>query len=86
MTFLKDAKAQMNKMFPIPPTAVVQLFIIVGKSGKKSSIIRPLCKFKLQTMAKNIENGFNNILWRVFTLEQGQKQYSLQITLTSFFH
>ena len=76
----------MNEIFPHTPTAAVQLFIIVRKSDQENSIIRSLCEVKLQTMAKNIENGFNNILWRVLTLEQGQKQYSLQITLTSFFH
>ena len=76
----------MNEIFPNTPTAAVQLFIIVRESDQENTIIKPLCEFKLQTMAKDIENGFNSIPWRVFILGQGQKQYSLQITLTSLFH
>ena len=79
-------KRYQNEIFPNTPTATVQLFIIIRESNQEKSIIKPICEFKLQTMAKDIENGFNSIPWRVFTLGQGQKQYSLQITLTSLFH
>ena len=30
----------------------------------RNLIIKPLCKFKLHAMARNIENGVNNIHWR----------------------
>ena len=76
----------MNEIFPNTPTADVQLFIIVRESDQENSINKPLCNFKLQTMAKDIENGFNSIPWRVFTLKQGEKQYFLQNALTLFFH
>ena len=48
--FLKENKAQMNEIFLNTPTAAMQLFIIVRKSDRENSIIKPLCKFKLQTM------------------------------------
>ena len=35
----------------------VQLFIIVSTSDQENSIMRPLCKFKLQTMAKILKIG-----------------------------
>ena len=83
---MKDAKAQMNEIFPNTPTSTLQLLNIFRESDEEHSIFKPLCRFKLHTMAKTIENRFNSIPWRVFTSEQGQKQYSLQITLASFFH
>ena len=47
----------MNEIFPNTPTAAVQLFIIVRESDQENSIIKPLCEFKVQTMAKDIEMG-----------------------------
>ena len=44
----------MNEIFPNTPTAAVQLFIIVRESDQENSIIKPLCEFKLQSMAKDI--------------------------------